>query len=259
MSAKTLTHIVPALRPQNNSAGDYALNLALELRKSYGVQSQFIVCDPERSGNGRVEDFVVQRLRVRNEAGIWSLLASVKNQRPPVLLHYCAYGYHKQGVPHWLYQGIKSWLDEYNGADAGSEKQLMTVFHETFPETSKPWKKEFYLRIPQQRLLQKFHRRSKLSVTGSRNLQALLDSVEPHKSVLSPTSGSASFRNEQTPDWKSIARQYQAELFPQLVNAKAGVKPDKAAVEEVKERMAPANALDFRAVESSTRIRPRLA
>src|SRR5271170_715631 len=110
--SKTITHIVPALAPQLDGVGDYALNLALHLRQSHGVESRFIVCDPQWDGPSRVEDFAVRRLRLRNEAGIWSLLASPKEQHPDVLLHYAGHGYDKRGVPLWLYLGIKSWLAE---------------------------------------------------------------------------------------------------------------------------------------------------
>src|SRR5271168_328683 len=135
--SKTLTHIVPALAPQLDGVGDYALNLALHLRQSHGIQSRFIVCDPQWDGPSRVEDFAVRRLRIRNEAGVWSLLAQVKERHSAVLLHYAGFGYHKLGVPLWLYLGIKSWLAERAGGPAGGSKQFSTVFHELWSWSDK--------------------------------------------------------------------------------------------------------------------------
>jgi hypothetical protein len=233
MSAKLIIQIVPALRPQKDGAGDYGLNLALELRESYGIQSRFIVCDPKWNGPGRIEDFVVQRLRIRNEAGIWSVLSSTKEQRPPVLLHYCPYGYNRQGVPFWLYQGIKSWLGEQRSMDAGSDKQLLTVFYENLPASFRPWKKSSYLRIPQRWLIQELHRRSRLSVTCSRHLQALLDRIEPHKTMRVPMPGNVQQWDAKNPDWKQIAHQFQAELFPEFFNSNGSVRQVEAPANHV--------------------------
>jgi hypothetical protein len=232
MSTKLIIQIVPALRPQKDGAGDYGLNLALELRESYGIQSRFIVCDPKWNGPGRIEDFVVQRLRIRNEAGIWSVLSSIKEQRPPVLLHYCPYGYNRQGVPFWLYQGIKSWLGEQSSMDAGSDKQLLTVFYENLPASFKPWKKSSYLRIPQRWLIQEFHRRSRLSVTSNCRLQTLLDSIEPQKTLRVPMPGNGQLWDSNNPDWKLIAHQFQAELFPKFSYSNGAVRPVEASVKE---------------------------
>jgi hypothetical protein len=257
MSAKLIIQIVPALRPQNDGAGDYGLNLALELRESYGIQSRFIVCDPKWNGPGRIEDFVVQRLKIRNEAGIWSALSSTKEQRPPVLLHYCAYGYHKQGVPVWLYLGIKSWLGEQSNLDAGSDKQLLTMFYETLPVSFKPWKKASYLRIPQRWLIREFHRRSRLSVTSSRRLQALLDTIEPCKTLRVPMPGNPELWDANNPDWKLIASQFQAELFPEFSYSKGGARPVETSPKGLQERAMPKYILRNHAVEPPVGIRHR--
>jgi hypothetical protein len=257
MPAKLIIQIVPALRPRNDGAGEYGLNLAIELRKSFGIQTRFIVCDPKWNGPGRIEDFVVQRLRIRNEAGIWSVLSSTKEQRPPVLLHYCPYGYNRQGVPLWLYQGIKSWLDEQSSIDAGNDKQLLTVFYENLPASFRPWKKSSYLRIPQRWLIQELHRRSRLSVTSSCDLQALLDRIEPHKTMRVPMPGNVQQWDAKNPDWKQIAHQFQAELFPELFYSNGAVRPVEASAKNVQGRMLPKNVLDNRAVEPPVGIRQR--
>src|SRR5580658_9714663 len=102
MDTITCIHIVPALPPQIDEVGSYALNLAFHLRQLHGIQSRFIVCDPDWNGPSRLEGFVVRRLRLRTEAGIWGLLASAKEKESAVLLHYDCYGYDKLGVPLWL-------------------------------------------------------------------------------------------------------------------------------------------------------------
>jgi hypothetical protein len=257
MHQKIILQIVPALRPQSDGAGDYALKLALELRESYNIESRFIVCDPKWNGSGRIEDFVVQRLRIRSEAGIWSLLSSNKLPHIPVLFHYCPYGYQKQGVPLWIYRGIKSWLGEQGSPAASGDKRLFTVFYGTLPSSAKPWKKATYLRIPQQWLLQEFHLCSKLSVTGCRFMKNLLESVKPGKTLQVSMPGEKPLWYAENPDWKLIGSQFQAELFPEFPSSKPDVRLMGNYAREVKGQAQPMFTLGHDADERPIAIRPR--
>jgi hypothetical protein len=178
MTTETIVQIVPSLPPQIDGVGEYAMNLAIRLRKSEGIQTQFIVCNPQWNGPERLDGFIVRRLRFQNEAGIWSLLASTKVKHSIVLLHYAGYGYHKLGVPLWLYRGIKSWLAEGGGPSAAGQKHLATIFHELWISANRPWKREFYLQKPQQWLIEGLHRQSKFSVATTRRKQALLEGIQ---------------------------------------------------------------------------------
>jgi hypothetical protein len=114
------------------------------------------------------------------------LLASAKEQHSSVLLHYLGHGYHKRGVPFWLYRGIKSWLAEQTGASVDNHRQFSTVFHDLWPSSVKPWKSEFYWRKPQQWLVERLHRRSKMSITSTRRMRTLLEIIQPHKTLWLP-------------------------------------------------------------------------
>jgi hypothetical protein len=183
MSSITLSHIVPTFHPQNDGVGDYALNLARHLRQLHGVQSRFIVCDPKWDGPCRVEGFSARRLRRRNEAGLWSLLAAAREQRVVALLHYNGHGYDRLGIPLWLYKGIRSWVTE--GLD-GSHRQLFTVFHESRPAAAKPWEKRFLLSNLQGWLIRGLHRLSEISVTGTRQMRSVLDGIQANKTWCLP-------------------------------------------------------------------------
>lgn len=175
----SLVHIVPALPPQIDGVGDYALHLARQLRNDHGIESRFMVCDPNWSGPARLDGFAVRRLRIANEAGVWGSLASFRDN-PPVLLHYVGYGYHKRGVPLWLYRGIRSWLAD-NGGSAAERNQFFTVFHELWASSKKPWKSEFYLRIIQKWIVARLHSYSTFSITSTRAMQTMLDHIQPRK------------------------------------------------------------------------------
>jgi hypothetical protein len=191
MKTNILTHVVPTLPPHAGGAGEYAFNLACQLRDQDGINSQFILCDPKWDGPTRIGDFVVRRLRLPNEAGLWSLLATVKKENgPPVLLHFDGYAYHRHGTPMWLYRGLKSWLDEGNHGSAQGQRQFATVFHELWQPSTKPWEGRFYLQALQKRLVEKLHLSSQYSITNNEQHQAQLESIEAQKTWLLPTPGS---------------------------------------------------------------------
>jgi len=194
MNTMICTHIVPALSLHSDDVGGYALNLALRLHQSHGVESRFIVCDPQWNGPSRIEGFTVRRLRLRTEAGLWSLLAArekaAKDKDSTVLLHYSGFGYDHLGVPIWLYRGINSWMEEQTGASSVGQKRLCTVFHESFQSSVEPWKIEFYLRKMQRSLLRRLHLRSRFSVTRTRRMHQMLEAFEQNKTLWLPTPSS---------------------------------------------------------------------
>jgi hypothetical protein len=174
-----------------------------------------------------VEGFVVQRLRRRSEAGVWSLLASAREPQAEVLLHYCAHGYHSMGVPLWLYCGIKSWLGESRNAP-GSDRRFDTIFYDS-PTAVKPWRKEYWLKLTQQWLLLEIHRQSRCSVTRSRRMQALLDGAQPGKTLWLPALENAPANEAQDPAWQGIAGQLQEALFQEAAESGWGAKASPTA------------------------------
>jgi hypothetical protein len=184
-------HIVPALSPQVNEVGEYALSLALHLRQLYGIHSRFIVCDPDWNGPSRVEGFGVRCLRLRNEAGIWSLLEAAKEDNAAVLLHYAAYDYDRMGMPLWLYWGVKSWFEDQTNGCNSAKKHFSTIFHDQLPLSAKPWEREFYLRKVQRAIVTGLHRRSKFSVTSTGRMKSLLEGIQSSKTLRLPTPSNA--------------------------------------------------------------------
>jgi hypothetical protein len=185
MKTELLTHLVPSLPPQAGGVGEYALNLGRHLRDHCGVNSQFILCDANWNGPARIEDFVVRRLRFPNDARLWGLLASLRED-PVLLLHYDGKSYQKNGCPTWLHVGIQSWLEDRDSGSPQRNKQFFTVFHELWGSLAKPWQGQFYRNIWQRRLVEKLHRRSQVSITSTRHYQAELDGMEPGKTMLLP-------------------------------------------------------------------------
>jgi len=66
--------IVPRLPPAIDGVGDYALNLARQLRKDFNIQTHFIVVNPIWQGASEIEGFPVTHICDRNANKLVELL-----------------------------------------------------------------------------------------------------------------------------------------------------------------------------------------
>lgn len=121
-----LTVIVPRLPPSIDGLGDYGLSLAKQLRQEFGVQTTFIVGDPNWKGSSVTDGFVIHTLSTRTAQALESLLPANANDGQTVVVHYVGYGYAKRGSPLWLIRGLSKWRKK------APERNLITMFHELF-------------------------------------------------------------------------------------------------------------------------------
>ncbi|MFB2773254.1 glycosyltransferase family 1 protein [Pelatocladus sp. BLCC-F211] len=159
-----IIQIVPQLPPFINGLGDYALNLARQLRKDYEIETTFIVGDRNWQGDTAIEDFSIQKVDTDSAEALLSLLSSDSNQSisastVPILLHYVGYGYAKKGCPVWLVQGLERWKAKHPNS------QLVTMFHEVYASGS-PWTSAFWLSPLQQNLAGRLLKLSDRSLTS---------------------------------------------------------------------------------------------
>ncbi|MBW4643776.1 MAG: glycosyltransferase family 1 protein [Goleter apudmare HA4340-LM2] len=128
--------LIPQLPPAIDGVGDYALNLACQLRKDCNIQTHFIVGNPEWCGATEIEGFAVSQVSDRSADGLLSVLLG---DRPSaVLLHYVGYGYAQRGCPVWLIKGLQRWKTLF------PQQPLITMFHE-ISASGPPWTSAFWL------------------------------------------------------------------------------------------------------------------
>lgn len=124
-----VTHLVPGFPPTVNGVGDYALLLALRLRREFAVESAFIVADPAWPGSSPVADFEVTRLRATNGSDLGLRSGAAHGW---LIVHYVPHGYAARGVPRWLFAALRHW-----------HGRILAVFHETYasgpPSSSQFW------------------------------------------------------------------------------------------------------------------------
>ena len=157
--------IVTRLPKAIDGVGDYALNLARQLRKDFKIQTQFIVGNPDWKGEVEIEGFLVHQVIDGNSDQLTALLEGDRNS--PVLLHYVGYGYAKRGCPIWLVDGIQRWKNLY------PRRSLVTMFHEIYA-SGLPWQSSFWLSPLQKNIATRLVRLSDRVITSKQSYADIL-------------------------------------------------------------------------------------
>jgi hypothetical protein len=143
---RSLIQIVPFRSTNPDGVGDYARLLADRLKRDHGLETIFIVANPDE-GTAKLNDgWRTETLAARDGQSlikqVQSCLAEVGDC--PIIFHLSAYGYHNRGIPLWLPGAMKA-------IKRGSNARLITVFHELFA-SARPWKSAFWLGWVQARI-----------------------------------------------------------------------------------------------------------
>ncbi len=176
----SLTCIVPRLPPAFDGVGDYALNLARQLRQDFGIETHFLVGEPTWEGVGEIEGFSISVLPVRSTAAVLSSLRNDCSSPATVLLHYVGYGYAKRGCPLWLGEGLRQWRTRHDN------RFLVTMFHEIYA-FGPPWTSSFWLSSMQRNLAARLAVLSDRCLTSTQDYAKLLYKLSRGKQAQIPT------------------------------------------------------------------------
>ncbi len=159
-----VTSIVPRLPPAIDGVGDYALNLARQLRKDFNIQTHFIVGNTKWNGAAEIDGFPVSQVSVgvadRRHHSPDALLTLLSSDRSSsILLHYVGYGYAQRGCPIWLVNGLQRWKSLF------PKRSLLTMFHEVYA-SGLPWTSSFWLSPLQKNLAARLAQMSDRCITS---------------------------------------------------------------------------------------------
>lgn len=175
-----IVQVVPRLPPAIDGVGDYALNLARQLRTDFGIETHFIVGDPTWTGATQIEGFPISRVTVHSASTLLSLLPRDCQYSTPVLLHYVNYGYAKRGCPVWLIDGLQRWRA------LGGNRVLVTMFHEIYA-SGPPWASSFWLSPLQRNLAVRLAVLSDRILTSRQGYAKILHELSRGKHAAIPT------------------------------------------------------------------------
>ncbi len=168
-----LISIVSGLPPMIDGVGDYAFNIARQLRKDFAINTDFIVGNPNWVGESEIEGFSVSKVSVRSVANLLSLL-NCNDHPSTILLHYVCYGYALRGCPFWLIDGLQQWRS------ASRIRSLVTMFHETYA-FGPPWTSAFWLSPVQKNLLARLARLSDRCLTSKEGYAKIISKLSSGK------------------------------------------------------------------------------
>jgi len=175
---KKIIQIVPRLPPVTDGVGDYSLNLANQLRQDHNIQTHFVVCDRNWSGEKTINDFPISQLTNSTSEALAAKLSQL--QINDLLLHYVGYGYAKRGCPTWLVDGLKSWHD------SNDCKRLVTMFHEVYAAGRPPWTSAFWLFWYQKKLAKDLVKLSDRILTNKQLYSEILGNLSQGKHLSIP-------------------------------------------------------------------------
>jgi hypothetical protein len=180
---KQVIQIVPRFFPTLDGVGDYALNLARQMRQEIGLETSFVVCDPTWTGATEIEGFPIAQVPVLSANSPIALLNGNRenNTLTAVLLHYVNYGYAKRGCPFWLIDALEYWKKKT------IRSSLVTMFHEVYAYGFPPWTSSFWLSPIQRNLASRLARLSDRCLTSRRGYAELVYRLSQGKQLQIPT------------------------------------------------------------------------
>jgi hypothetical protein len=178
MSSFQVTAIVPKLPPAVDGLGDYGWNLAKQLRQDFGIETRFIVGQPNWTKPESL-DFEVEVVREQSTAALLELLPKTDDAK--VLLHYVGYGYARRGCPTWLIQGLKAWRQQ------GEQRRLISMMHEIYATGGAIWSSVFWNSWYQKKLAASLIASSNICVTSGTAFVQRIQSLSKGKHTQIPT------------------------------------------------------------------------
>ena len=136
---KKILQIIPT--PPNNAdgIGDYALQLASQLRQDFQVDTQFLVFRNDMQVEPIASGFTMQQLSVHTAE---KFRAAIPNDIQSIIVHFSAYPYFNTSLKGSLGFGTPFWLiDALRSVVKSQQLKLVVMFH----ELPKLYWKQFYV------------------------------------------------------------------------------------------------------------------
>ena len=147
MKRTRLIHIAPELPPKVGGVADYTVILSQRLVEGSDEAVEPVLIHAGKEPADKIEtDFPIKNLSGRcSSADLAETIEGIyRDSDIPVvvLLEYSGYGYSKNGAPLWLARGLQR-------ACGVEGIALISIFHELYATSRKPWERRFWRMLPQ--------------------------------------------------------------------------------------------------------------
>ncbi len=123
-----LIHVLPFRSVHPDGVGDYAAMLAGAMREHSGIDTRFVVVNPDDGTADVADGFATIPLAERSSQCLASTLLSLTTERPgtALIIHFAGYGYARTGAPFWLARALETVRRQQPAVG------IIGVFHELF-------------------------------------------------------------------------------------------------------------------------------
>ena len=126
-----MIQIVPQLKPSQCGVSDHAISLALELRRTYGLESSIVILNESDK-----PEIPIPYVNCTPETLEEACRSCAKHSAPSLLVHYSGYGYSRDGAP-------LAFAEVLGRLKASGEFRFGAYFHELYA-SGMPWTKAFW-------------------------------------------------------------------------------------------------------------------
>jgi hypothetical protein len=153
-----IVQVLPRFRPNMDGVTDYALQSAQLARDKFGIDTQFLICEPDGQTNDQFDGFAIAHLPEKTAVALFDVLSRIVSDLSvcdnlkrgqttcSIVLQYSGYGYNQDGAPIWLLQALQKFV-----AKKPHQLSIATIFHELYA-TSPPWRRAFWYAGRQKRV-----------------------------------------------------------------------------------------------------------
>ena len=134
-----ILQIIPTSPNNADGIGDYALQLATQLRQDFQVDTQFLVFRNDMQVESSVSGFVMQQLSIHTAE---HFCAAIPDGIQAIIVHFSAYPYFNSSLKGSLGVGTPFWfVDALRSVVTSGQIKLVVMFH----ELPKLYWKQFYV------------------------------------------------------------------------------------------------------------------
>ncbi len=196
-----IIQIIPYRRIIPDGVGDYGGHIATQWKAYNGTETLFIAVNAKDFDGVCADGHKTVYLADRTAACLTEALRSTWTTGDKIILHMSAFGYHNRALPFWLLSSLKKFQSEQ------AESVLLTIFHELYATSKKPWHSSFWISSLQKDIARRVYCLSDCALTPCEKYAQELRGFEPLKpnKIKTLPVFSTIGEPEKTPEFRTIA------------------------------------------------------
>lgn len=171
MSILKVVSIVPRLPPAIDGVGDYAVNIARNLKKEFFIDTHFIVGNQDPRKSFLIETYKSDSVASRNSSSLDKILGQFNPINSIIFLNYATRAYGYKGCPLWILNSLKRYKSR--------EGKIAIMFHEIYAQEARFMSSDFLMSFAQKQVVRAFTNLADQCFTNCENYEYALQKLNP--------------------------------------------------------------------------------